>query len=152
MTGEATGQARQGDTVTVRYIGTLDNGRIFDSAEEPPLVFTIGAGQVFPALEREVIGMQTGDTKTFVIPSGDAFGPRLEENILRVGRDAFPGRREPVVGEKVRIEFRGGVERVMLVTDVTETTVTLDGNHPLAGLDLTFALTLDAIERGGVLL
>ncbi len=112
-------------------------------------MFTIGAGQVFPALEREVTGMRTGETKTVVIPSGDAFGPRREENILRIGRDAFPGGREPVAGEKVRIEFRGGVERVMLVTDVTETTVTLDGNHPLAGLDLTFALTLDAIERGG---
>jgi FKBP-type peptidyl-prolyl cis-trans isomerase 2 len=54
----------------------------------------------------------------------------------------------PVVGEKVRIEFSGGVERVMLVAEVTDTVVTLDGNHPLAGLDLTFALTLDAIEGG----
>jgi peptidylprolyl isomerase len=142
-------QAQHGDTVTVRYIGTLDNGRIFDSAtEENPLTFTIGAGQVFPALEREVAGMRAGETKTFVISAAQTFGPRLEANILRVERGSIPGAREPVVGEKMRIEFSGGIERVMLIAEVSETTVTLDGNHPLAGLDLTFALTLDAIERG----
>jgi peptidylprolyl isomerase len=139
-------QARHGDTVTVKYIGTLDSGRIFDSAtEESPLVFTIGGGQVFPALENEVAGMRVGETKSFVIPAEHAFGPRREENILKVGRAALQAGREPVIGEKVRIEFSGGVERVMLIVGVADETVTLDGNHPLAGQDLAFALTLLAI-------
>lgn len=138
--------AKEGSTVTVQYIGTLDNGRIFDSTtDEQPLVFTIGAGQVFPALERAVVGMRAGETKNVVIPAVEAFGPRLAENILTVPRDNFPVDREIRVGQKLGIEF-GAKERVMVVTAVTGETVTLDGNHPLAGLDLTFALRLDKIE------
>jgi len=140
-------RAEHGDTVTVHYIGTLDNGRIFDSTnDENPLVFTIGANQVFPALENEVKGMRTGETKNVVIPAAGAFGPRLEENIIEVGRETFPAGKEISIGQKLRIEFNGNKERLMVVTGVSETGVTLDGNHQLAGLDLTFALRLDGID------
>lgn len=139
-------RARHGDTVSINYIGTLDNGRIFDSTVDrgEPLVFTIGVGEVFEALEREVVGMAAGEAKNIVIPAAEAYGPRLEENILTVERAGFPAG-DVAVGRKVRIEFSGGKERLMVVTGVTETTVTLDGNHPLAGLDLTFALKLERI-------
>ncbi|RNC72616.1 MAG: peptidylprolyl isomerase [Desulfuromonadales bacterium] len=140
-------KATHGDTVTVQYIGTLDNGRIFDSTtDEAPLVFTIGLNQVFPALEKEVAGMSAGEVKNFVIAAADAYGSRLRENILVVERASFPAGREIAAGMKVSIGFSGGAERVMMVTGVTETTVELDGNHPLAGLDLTFALRLERIE------
>jgi peptidylprolyl isomerase len=136
-------KVQAGDTVTVHYVGTLDNGRIFDSATaEEPLTITMGAGQVFPALERELLGMQAGETKNILIPAAEAYGERLRENVLKVERSMFPLGKVPVVGEKLRIEFRGGVERLMQIVEVGEGTVTLDGNHPLAGLDLTFALTL----------
>ncbi|AJE02278.1 FKBP-type peptidyl-prolyl cis-trans isomerase [Geobacter pickeringii] len=139
--------ALPGDTVAIHYIGTLDDGRIFDSTVDrgEPLVFTIGAGQLFAALEREIVGMAVGGAKNVVIPAAQAYGPRRKENVLRVDRGSFPAG-DLVVGRKVRIEFAGGVERVMLVTEVTEATVTLDGNHPLAGLDLTFALKLDGFR------
>lgn len=140
-------RAEAGSRVTVQYIGTLDNGRIFDSTtDEAPLVVTIGAGELFPALEREIIGMRAGETKNIVIPAAEAFGPRLAENILTVGRDLFPAGREIAVGRKISVEFGAGRERVMTVTAVSADTVTLDGNHPLAGLDLTFALRLDRID------
>lgn len=139
--------ATEGSTVTVHYIGTLDNGRIFDStSDDHPLVFTIGVGRVFPALEREIIGMRAGETRNVVIPAAEAFGPRLPENILTVGRATLPTDRELRVGQKLQVEFGAGKQRVMVITEVTEETVTLDGNHPLAGLDLTFALRLDKIE------
>lgn len=140
-------QAKCGETVSIHYIGTLDNGRIFDStADDTPLLFTIGASQVFPALENEVVGMRVGEVKNIVIPAANAFGPRLEANMMRIGRESFPPGKEILVGQKLRIEFSGGKERVMAVTAVTESEVTLDGNHPLAGLDLTFALRLVGIE------
>ncbi|MBI1922578.1 MAG: FKBP-type peptidyl-prolyl cis-trans isomerase [Geobacter sp.] len=139
-------RAEHGDTVSVHYVGTLDNGRIFDSTtDENPLVFTIGANQVFPALENEVMGMKAGEAKNVVVPAAEAFGPRLKENIIEVGRESFPAGKEISVGQKLRIEFNGNRDRVMIVTEVAETAVTLDGNHPLAGLDLTFALRLDVI-------
>ena len=140
-------QAGNGDTVTVHYIGTLDNGRIFHGTEDDaPLVFTIGSNQVFPVLERAVIGMSVGAVKNVVLTPEEAYGQRLEDNLLRVGRNSFPPEREIRVGQKLRIEFKGGVERMMLVIAVDEERVTLDGNHPLAGMTLTFALRLDGIE------
>ena len=139
--------AETGSTVTISYIGTLDNGRIFHSTEEHgPQTFTIGAGQIFPALEQEIIGMRAGEVKNIVLTAEEAYGPRLQENIIRVARQNFPAGKEIVVGQKLSIEFKGGASRVMVVTAVSEADVTLDGNHPLAGLDLTFALSLDRVE------
>lgn len=138
--------AQPGSIVTVSYIGTLDNGRIFDSTEDSgPLTFTIGNDQVFAALEQAIIGMASGETKNILIPAADAYGPRLDENIIKVKREMFPADRELRIGEKLRIEFNGGRERILIVLEQNEQEVTLDGNHPLAGLDLTFALRLDAV-------
>lgn len=138
---------RHGSTVTISYIGTLDNGRIFHSTDEHgPQTATIGAEQLFPALEQALIGMRAGQTQNIVLSADEAYGPRRQENIINVGRHAFPVGKEITVGQKLSIEFSGGVSRVMTVADVGETEVTLDGNHPLAGLNLTFALRLDRVE------
>jgi peptidylprolyl isomerase len=139
--------AQQGSTVLVHYIGTLDNGRIFHSTDDgEPLTFTIGRNQVFPALERAVVGMAVGETVNIVIPAAEAYGPWLQENTIRVERTRFPAEKEIRVGQKLSIAFTGGQERVMQIAAVTDTEVTLDGNHSLAGLDLTFALRLDGIQ------
>lgn len=140
-------RAEHGKTVRVHYIGTLDNGRIFDSTEGgEPYVFTIGGGQVFRALEEAVIGMVVGEVCNIVIAAADAYGPRRAENILRLDRTHFPPGRELRVGQKLSLEFSGGKARVMMVTEVGDAVVTLDGNHPLAGQDLTFALKLEGVE------
>ena len=137
-----------GSTVTVSYIGTLDNGRIFQSTEEDgPLTFTVGAGQIFPALEQALLGMKAGDVANIVLDPEQAYGPRIAENIITVSRTIFPAGREISAGQKLNIEFKGGNSRTMLVTAVGEKDVTLDGNHPLAGCSLTFALRVDAISE-----
>ena len=137
---------KNGSTVTVKYIGTLDNGRIFDSTlESGPLTFTVGSGQVFAALEDAVIGMRSGETRNIILTPDQAFGPRTAENMIKVSRQSLPADREVFVGQKLNIEFRGGVSRIMLVVEVTGESVTLDGNHPLAGQELTFALTVEQI-------
>ena len=139
-------RVQHGSIVTISYIGTLDNGRIFDSTEDSgPLTFTIGNDQVFAALEQAIIGMASGETRNIVIPAAEAYGPRLEANIIKVKREMFPAERQLRIGEKLRIEFSGGKERVLIILEENEQEVTLDGNHPLAGLDLTFALRLDAV-------
>jgi len=140
-------QAEIGSSVTISYIGTLDNGRIFHSTEEDgPQTFTVGAGQVFPALEHAVIDMRGGEVKNIVLTAAETYGPRLQENIISVARQTFPAGKEIAIGQKLSIEFKGGATRLMIVTAVDETGVTLDGNHPLAGLDLTFALRVDKVE------
>ena len=139
--------AEIGSSVTISYIGTLDNGRIFHSTDEHgPQTFTIGAGQVFPALEQAITGMRTGEAKNILLPAAEAYGPRRTENIISVPRQAFPAGKEIVAGQKLSIDFKGGQSRVMVVTSVSDADVTLDGNHPLAGLDLTFSLKLERVE------
>jgi peptidylprolyl isomerase len=137
----------EGSIVSVHYIGTLDDGRIFDSTSDgEPLVFTVGANEVFPLLEKTVACMTVGEARNIVLAAEDAYGPKLQENIIALDRSGFPEGKEIQVGQKLSIEFGGQSSRVMIVSKVTESTVTLDGNHPLAGLNLTFALSLEAIN------
>lgn len=138
--------AKIGDLVTVHYIGTLDNGRIFDSADaDNPLSFTLGEGDVFPSLERAIVGMKVGTAKNIELKADDAFGPHRKENMLSVPRSQFPAERELRIGEKISLAFTDGEERIMRVIKEEAGQVTLDANHPLAGLDLTFALELVGI-------
>jgi FKBP-type peptidyl-prolyl cis-trans isomerase 2 len=140
-------QAQAGSSVTVSYVGTLDNGRIFHSTDEHgPQTFTLGAGQLFPALEQAIIGMRAGEVKNIVLTAAETYGPRLQENIINVARETFPVGKDIAVGQKLSIEFKGGASRVMVVTAVSEVEVTMDGNHPLAGQELTFALRVDKVE------
>jgi len=140
-------RAQHGDRVTVHYIGTLDNGRIFDQRDgDEPLALTLGAGDVFPAMEAEIIGMKAGEVKNIHLPPEQAYGLRLDENLLKVPREMFPAARALTIGRKLRIELAGGEQRMMRIRQVDQEEVLLDGNHDLAGCDLTFALQLVAID------
>jgi len=139
-------KAKTGDQVTVHYIGTLDNGRIFDQREaDEPLIFKLGAGQVFPALEEQILGMAIGETINVLLSAEQAYGPRLKENLLYVPRELFPPEQALEVGQKLRIELAGREQRIMRIRRVDDNQVLLDGNHDLAGCGLTFALQLVAI-------
>ncbi len=141
------GVVKSGSTVTISYVGTLDNGKIFHSTDEGgPLTITLGAGELFPALEKAIMGMHVKEIKNIVLAAEDAYGPRQQENIISVNRASFPAGKDIAVGQKLSIEFSGGASRKMLVVAVGETEVTLDGNHPLAGCELTFALRVDGVE------
>lgn len=138
--------AEKGDHIEIHYIGTVDNGAIFDSCDdESPMLLTLGNHEIFPALEDEIIGMRAGEVKNILVKAADAYGPRLADNTLVVERSLFPTDKPIEVGQKLTIEFADGEQRVMLVIKVDAENVTLDGNHPLAGLDLTFALELAKI-------
>ena len=141
-------RARTGDLVTVHYIGTLDNGRIFDQrTDDLPLTFTIGAGEVFPAFERDIIGMAVGDVKNIFLSAEQAFGLRLDANLLRVPRTLFPTGQELQIGRKLEICLADNARCAMRVRSFDEREVLLDGNHELAGCDLTFAMQLVKIEE-----
>ena len=138
--------ARTGDLVTVHYIGTLDNGRIFDQRDaDQPLLLTLGAEDVFPALEQAIIGMAVGEVKNIHLSAEQAYGLRLDENLLRVSRELFPAGKKLHIGQKLSIELGDNTQRVMRIRQLDDRDVLLDGNHELAGCDLTFALQLVAI-------
>jgi peptidylprolyl isomerase len=139
---QSTEQAKAGDTVRVHYTGTLDDGTEFDSsAGREPLEFTLGAGQVVPGFDAAVTGMRIGERKTVTIPAAEAYGEPRQELLLTVPRAQVPPNVQPRVGQRLQVG-RGDQAFPVVVHEVTDEHVVLDGNHPLAGQDLTFALEL----------
>jgi peptidylprolyl isomerase len=136
-------QAKVGDTVKVHYTGKLDDGTIFDSSiDHDPLQFTLGEGSVIPGFEQAVIGMVPGDAKTQFIPLDQAYGPYMEEMSVTVDRQQMPTDIAPEVGQQLQIQQPTGQVIPVVITEISEATVTLDANHPLAGEDLTFEIQL----------
>lgn len=139
-------QAKQGDTVKVNYTGRLENGQIFDSTENrEALEFTIGKGQIIPGFEKAVIGMTPGETKTINLTPDEGYGPHYEELVLEVGREQIPPGLEPEVGQHLEVNQEGREGFLVRVVEVTETSIKLDANHPLAGQNLIFDIELVAI-------
>ncbi|MHB8121782.1 MAG: FKBP-type peptidyl-prolyl cis-trans isomerase [Desulfuromonadaceae bacterium] len=164
-------KAKTGDTVKVHYTGTLEDGSVFDSSESSPeqpedhscgcgsskeinngcgrgsqsaepMEFVIGAGQLIPKFEAAVIGLEPGESVTVSIPADDAYGQRAEEMVAVIERSEIPPDIKPEPGHQMEVILEDGSPFPVLVTEVTDTSITLDGNHPLAGRDLTFAIRL----------
>ena len=138
--------AQAGDTVRVHYTGKLDDGTVFDSsAGSDPIEFVIGDHQVIPGFEDGVTGMAIGETKTITIPFDQAYGAYDDELVLDVPRDQFPDHITPEVGEALQLQQPDGNVITVIISEVSDESVTLDANHPLAGEDLTFDLELAEI-------
>ncbi|WP_332450071.1 FKBP-type peptidyl-prolyl cis-trans isomerase [Methanoculleus sp.] len=136
-------QAKEGDTVRVHYTGKLEDGTVFDtSGEGTPIEFTIGDGEIIPGFEKAVVGMEPGETKTARLSPEEAYGPRREDMTLTVDRAQFPEEIDPEPGQQLQVQQPDGRAAVVVVSEVSESTVTLDANHPLAGQPLTFEIQL----------
>lgn len=131
-----------GKTVRVHYEGTLDDGTPFDSSRGgDPLEYQVGSQQVIPGFENAVRDMEVGETKSFKIPCGEAFGEATQELVVTFGRQEIPQDISPEEGMMLKLHTSQG-ELPVRITEVTEDSVTVDGNHPLAGEDLNFTVTL----------
>ena len=140
-------QAKNGDTVAVHYTGKLVDGSVFDSSiDRDPLEFTIGEGQVIPGFEEAVLDMGLNETKTVTIPANKAYGPYHEDLVTVADRDQLPADLKPEIGQQLQGRQPDGQVVVVTVIGVSESNVTLDANHPLAGKDLTFEIQLVAIK------
>lgn len=140
-------QAKAGDTVQVHYTGTLTDGTIFDSSKgREPLEFTLGGGQVIKGFDDGISGMAVGDSKTVNIPVEDAYGPAHEEMVFTLGRDEIPADIPLEEGMTLNMHEDGSPQPIpVIIRQVTDTSVTLDANHPLAGQDLVFEVELVGI-------
>jgi len=136
-------QAKSGDTVKIHYTGTLGDGTEFDSsAGREPLEFAIGSGQVIPGFDSAVDGMTVGDSKTVTIPAGEAYGERHDQLVQEVPKTALPDDMKPEIGMQLQSQGPDGQVMNLQVTAVEVESITVDGNHPLAGQALTFAIEL----------
>ncbi len=133
-------KAENGDHVFVHYTGTLDDGTVFDSSREP-LEFDIGAGQMIAGFDSAVVGMKAGQEKTVKIKAADAYG-EINNDLIRDVPKAQAPNANP--GDML---YAGG--QPVKVVSVGNTTVKIDFNHPFAGKDLTFKITMVKIEKRG---
>ncbi|MEJ2519169.1 MAG: peptidylprolyl isomerase [Desulfuromonadales bacterium] len=141
-------KAQEGDTVTIRFQGLLDDGQQFEAADESgPLQFVLGENEVLPGLELAVLGMQVGDQKTVTLPPEQAYGVRQQKLVEEVAIDALPRGLELSIGDRLEVTAEDGTVFQMEIVSRNEQTVTLDANHPLAGRSLILQIEMISIDR-----
>jgi peptidylprolyl isomerase len=168
-------QAEKGNTVTINFTGTLDDGTVFDSTlegmecdnndccddscddgcddddcgcgghESGPMTFILGEEILFPQIDAAIVGMSPGEKKTVKIAAADAFGEFDKEKIFTVPRSELPEDLIPEVGDELSLSNEDDEELDVVVLEATEEQVTFDANHPLAGEDVTFEIELISI-------
>ena len=139
-------QVKKGSKVKVFYTGKLKDGTVFESnLGQQPLEFVVGKGKVIKGFEKAVLDMQLGQTKTVTIKPADAYGPRDQELVRTVGRATLPPSLTPELNREIACTLDDGSEIDGTVTAIEADTITVDGNHPLAGKNLLFDLKLVGI-------
>jgi peptidylprolyl isomerase len=140
---------QKGSTVDVHYVGKLSDGVVFDSSEgREPLQFEVGSGQIIPGFEESLIGKKIGDKVTVTIQPEFAYGPVREDLMVQVPLDKMPGVVE--VGQSLHAVGDNGQPIPVTVKEVNENHVVIDGNHPLAGKELTFDIEVIGVHESNV--
>jgi peptidylprolyl isomerase len=136
-------QAQFGNTVKVHYTVRLDDNTVVDSTKDhDPFMFTIGLGAVIPGFEEGIMSMNAGESKTFKVSAEDAYGLYYKELIKEVDRDKFPDDFKFEVGQRLEFPREDGQADLFTVLQVSEKTILLDTNRPLAGKELTIDIDL----------
>jgi peptidylprolyl isomerase len=139
-------KVKNGDSVKVHYTGKLEDGTVFDTSDNrEPLQFKVGEGKLIKGFEAAVIGMEPGESKTAQIPADKAYGPHHPEMVMVIDRKEVPPTIDPKVDQMLQVRQEDGKSFTVKVTEVSENSLTLDANHPLAGKDLTFDIHLAEI-------
>lgn len=135
--------AKNGDTVSVHYTGTLQDGSVFDSSvDKEPLKFILGEEKLIPGFEQAVIGMNPGDSRDIKLMSDQAYGPYYQEMIAVLDRKQLPKDLSLELGQQVQLNQQNGQQIIAKIIALTDDNVTIDANHPLAGKDLNFNIQL----------
>jgi FKBP-type peptidyl-prolyl cis-trans isomerase SlyD len=140
-------QISSNSVVSIHYTLKDTGGEVLDSSEgRAPLEYLHGAGQIIPGLESELEGKSEGDEFSVVIEPEKAYGTRDESLVHDVPKTEFDDPEEIQVGMQFRVGAPGG-DLIMVVAGVGEGTVTLDGNHPLAGETLAFDVSVAGVRE-----
>lgn len=141
---------KPGDKVSVIYEGYLENNEQFESsADTGPLDFIVGTASVMACFEQAVLGMAINETKTIAVEPENAYGPHQPELVHQLPRSTWPAEAEIKKGLVVgmTIEKEGKEHQVpATITDITDETVTIDYNHPLAGQKVIYQITMQSIN------
>jgi peptidylprolyl isomerase len=139
----------KGNLVSVQYVGTLSNGEVFDNSDNNgPISFIVGASQVIKGFDDAVVGMKINDKKKFSIKKEEAYGDINPALMHKVPLDKLPPemKSQVKVGGFLVLQSPVGQQIPAKVHSITDGVITLDLNHPLAGKDLTFDITIVDID------
>ncbi len=141
--------AKKGDMVKVEYIGTLEDGTIFDSSEkhEAPLEFKLGDGQIIEGFDNAVEGMKVGEEKEIKLTPNEAYGDYNPELIKDIPKDCFPQDQTLQKGMVFMLNLPSGQQVPARISDIKDQEVTIDLNPPLAGKNVIFKIKLLAIAK-----
>ena len=141
-------QIENGRTVHIHYTLTDNEGNVIDSSSgHDPLIYTAGAGEIIPGLDRALIGKQAGDRAEVKVAPEDGYGERYEEAIQQVDKAQLAHLPDLEVGMPLQAETPNGPITFVIV-EISDDSVTLDGNHPLAGVELNFAVEIVKVAEG----
>ncbi len=133
--------------VSINYTLTDDSGEVLDSSEgREPLAYLHGFNNIITGLEEALIGKEVGAKLNVIVEPGDGYGERVDELVRDVPMDAFQGVDKVEEGMQFQAQTEAGMQ-VITVTAVNGDTVTIDGNHPLAGVRLTFDVEIMEIRE-----
>ena len=137
----------QDKVVLIHYTLTNDQGEVIDSSSGgDPLAYLHGQGNIIPGLEKALEGKQAGDKLDVKVAPGEGYGERDDKLVQQVPRRAFSGAKDVQPGMQFHAQTSGGQMRVVTVTRVVGDMVTVDGNHPLAGENLNFAVEVTEVR------
>ena len=143
---------KDGDKVKIDYTGKLEDGSVFDSSKHGdhshPLEFEVGKNMIIKGLEDEIRGMENGQEKTVNIAKENAYGERNEQLIAKIPKDKLPQDKEIKPGMMLLMSSQDGRQMPAVVTEIGDTEVTLDLNHPLAGKNLVFEFKVVDVQEG----
>lgn len=145
-------EIKENSKAQVHYTGRYSDGEVFDSSklvegtaftDREPLDVELGIGRMIPGFEKALLGMKIGDSKNFTVPAVEAYGEHYPERVQEIEKQYVP--EGVVVGEMLTAQGPMG-PMTCTVTEIKENTVVIDGNHPLAGKDLTFDIEVVSIS------
>jgi FKBP-type peptidyl-prolyl cis-trans isomerase SlyD len=140
-------QIAENKVVAIDYTLKDDSGQVLDTSEgREPLSYLHGTGGIIPGLEQELAGKEAGDELHVAVAPADAYGERNEALRQQVSREQFQGIDNLAPGMQFRVKTEGG-PLVVTVTEVADEVVTIDGNHPLAGVNLNFAVKVRDVRE-----
>jgi peptidylprolyl isomerase len=139
---------KEGSRVKIIYEGSLADGSVFDKSEESqPLEFTAGRGEMIPGFDKAVLGMKLNEKKEFTIPPEEAYGLRNDTWVRKVPPSFFPADMTPQINMMLSLQDERGRSFPGTITEITEDSITIDLNNPLAGKELTFKIEIVGIEQ-----
>jgi FKBP-type peptidyl-prolyl cis-trans isomerase SlyD len=142
-------QVARNAVVTIDYTLKNPDGRVIDSSKSEgrqPLPYIHGAGGLIPGLERALEGKNAGDSFAVTIAPEEAYGMR-DENLVRAVPKASFGNNAIVVGAQFRTQDKQGQQHVVTISKIEADSVTIDANHPLAGVTLHFDVTINDVRE-----